>query len=177
MASPVYTAPLAESSRAKSANVGLFPLIDAQVEIVPSSAAKRNWVGVPRTRKSWAVGLNTTPVGLDGGVFPEGSGMPTTSGIAGAPEGANTFAVPRTLSATEKGCPGSNERPHGLSRPGSVWSALPATSATRPVCWNPLPVADGAGTCMREALQARKAPTKHRQPQSTAILLTTGIAS
>ena len=177
MARPVYTAPLAESSRARSANVGLLPLIEAQVEIVPSSAEKRNWAGVPRTRKSWAMGLNTMPVGLDGGVFPEGSGMPTTSGRAGAPEGSNTFAVPRTLSATKKGCPGSNATPHGLSRPGSLWSAIPATSATRPVCWNPTPVADGAGTCMREVLQARKAPREHRQPQHTAILLITGIAA
>src|SRR6266700_4077904 len=130
MARPLYTAPLAESSRAKSAFVGKLPLIVAQLEIVPSSVAKRNCAGVPRTRKSCAMGLNTTPVGVEGSALREGVGMPTARGISGLPEGSNTLALPRLLSATKKDCPGWNATPQGLSRTGSECAAVPAVSET-----------------------------------------------
>src|SRR6266702_168852 len=89
MARPLYIAPLAESSTAKSAFAGRLPLIVAQVEIVPSSVVNRNCAGVPRTRKSCAMGLNTMPGGVEAEALPEGAGTPTPTGISGLPEGSN----------------------------------------------------------------------------------------
>src|SRR6266568_3735587 len=174
MARPLYTAPLAESSRARSAFVGKLPLIVDQVDIVPSSVAKRNCARVPRTRKSCAMGLNTMPVGVDGTALPEGAGMPTSEGTSELPEGSNTLALPRLLSAIKKDCPGWNATPQGLSRSGSVCAAVPAVSETRLVCWNPLVDDTGAGVLVPPP-QARNAPIRQRVAQSTAILVWGGI--
>src|SRR6266700_828738 len=114
MARPFYIAPLAESSTAKSAFAGRLPLIVAQVEIVPSSVVNRNCAGVPRTRKSCAMGLNTMPVGVEAEALTEGAGTPTPTGISGLPEGSNTLELPPLLSAIKKDCPGSNAIPQGL---------------------------------------------------------------
>ena len=111
MARPLYTAPLAESSTARRAVAGKLPLMVDHVEIVPSSVAKRNCAGVPRTRKSSAMGLNTMPVGVEGKTLPEGVGMPTAEGIAGLPAGSTTLALPRLLTAIQKDWPGSNASP------------------------------------------------------------------
>ena len=113
-------------------------MIGDQVEMVPSSVAKRNCAGVPRTRKSCAMGLNTMPVGAEGTSLPETEGMPTAKGISGLPEESNILALLRLLSAIQKDCPGWNATPQGLSRKGSVCAAFPALSETRLVCWNPL---------------------------------------
>src|SRR6476469_4708530 len=124
-------APLAESSTARIAAVGLFPLIEDQVETVPSSAAKRNCAGVPRTTKSCETGLNTTPLGFEGGAPNVEVGITTAIGREGVPEGSNTPAFPRAFSAMKNGCPGTKAAPQGLSRPESVCCVLPATSETR----------------------------------------------
>src|SRR5207248_4220960 len=100
------TAPLAESSTARSAFVGEVPFTVAHVETVPSSVANRNCAGVPRTKKSPAIGLKARPVGLEGAVAPEGTGMPMTEGTTGLPEGSKTLAEPRLLSEVQKDCPG-----------------------------------------------------------------------
>src|SRR5438552_669109 len=159
MARPLYTAPLAESSWAKSAFVGKLPLIVAQVEMVPSSVAKRNCAGVPRTRKSCAIELNTIPVGVEGRALPEGAGMPTAKGTSGLPVESNTLALPLWLSAIKKDCPGWNAMPQGLSRKGSVCVAVPGVSETRLVCWNPL-VDDIDAGVLAPPPQARDAPIR-----------------
>src|SRR6185437_17169918 len=139
MVKPLYTAPLAESSRARSAVVGKLLLMDAQVEIVPSSVAKTNCAGVPRTRKSSTTGLNTTPAGLAARILPEGTGTVTVPGRSEAPETSNTLALPRLLSAIQKESPGKSPTPQGFSNNGSMCEAVPTVSETRLVCSNPPP--------------------------------------
>ncbi len=170
MARLLYTAPLAESSRARRAFVGKLPLIVAQVEMVPSSVARRNCAGVPRTRKSCATGLDTMPVGAEGKALPEGAGIPTTEGISGLPDGSKTLAEPRLLSAIKKDCPGWNAKPQGLSRNGSVCAAVPAESDTRLVCRNP-PVDDIGAGVMAPPPQDSNAPIRQKVAQSTVNLL------
>src|SRR6267154_6840816 len=158
MARPLYTAPLAESSTARRAVAGKLPLMVDHVEIVPSSVAKRNCAGVPRTRKSSAMGLNTMPVGVEGKTLPEGVGMPTAEGIAGLPAGSTTLALPRLLTAIQKDWPGSNASPQGFRRLGSLCAAVPAVSETRSVCRKP-PLLE-IGACMFPPPQPRNAPIR-----------------
>src|SRR5512144_1587780 len=83
IASPLYTAPLAELSTAITALVGSTALF--QPAIVPSSVANSCVLGAelpPAEMTNPVVALVTTPVGFDGPVLFPGAGMVTVRGEA-----------------------------------------------------------------------------------------------
>src|SRR6476646_3574030 len=112
------------------------------------------------------MGLNTMPVGVEGNALPDGVGMPTAEGIAGFPAGSTTLVLPRLLTAIQKDWPGSNAIPHGFTRLGSLWAAVPAVSETRLVCRKPLLLEICA--CMFPPPQLRNALIRQRVAKSTA---------
>src|SRR5712692_5410691 len=109
-----------------------------QPRMVPSSVANRKRalaVRVPMvTLKSDAVVLKTVPVGVPP-VGEVGAGIVTTRGTV-LPSPRYNVETPALLSDTQIGLVALEERPHGLTRFGSVDSANPGMSDTRFVWWN-----------------------------------------
>src|SRR5205823_10635989 len=103
--------------------------------MVPSSVAKRKTARMPGASVKSTVGLNTWPVGADGGIPPAAGGTVTTIGLPtgkGLPAPLYTVTTPVPLSETQNGPPmGLNEIPQGLTRFGSRWFACPTKSETR----------------------------------------------
>src|SRR5215510_16450937 len=116
-----------------------------QPETVPSSVAKMKRLAalvVPfETAKSavllktWPVGLDVVPAGL-----PAGGGIVTISACF-VPAVLKSVVRPVPLSETQVGLVALCDMPHGFTRSGSVWSAIPGMSESRLTCVNVVEVA------------------------------------
>src|SRR5438128_1561162 len=130
MASPLYTAPLAELSAATTMGAPLNP------EIVPSSLAKMKRAGLglpvpPLLTTKPAPPLNTMPVGALW--LPPAPGTVKIAGMAPVP---TLYSVERPvpLSEIHHGDVGLDASPQAFTRLASWWSARPATSDTKLCC-------------------------------------------
>src|SRR3954464_11849884 len=105
--------------------------VPAQDAITPSSVEKIKR-GLPTTM---LFGLNTTPVGADGGAPPAAGGIVTIKGPGvtgcGVPLPLYKGEAPVPLSATHHGLVADLVSPHGLTRLASVTGARPGRSETR----------------------------------------------
>src|SRR5678816_1282588 len=101
--------------------MAVVPLTGFQPKIPPSSVLKRNTALPPPTGKL-AVGLKTTPVGVEcvPGGLPAGGGMVTTSDCGWPVLPLYNVERPVPLSATQKGLIGPAARPQGFTRCGSA---------------------------------------------------------
>src|SRR5919201_6637411 len=139
IASPLYTAPEAELSTAITACVGSTLLF--QPAIVPFSVANSSALGPDRPPEEMtkpAVPLVVAPVGA-AVPTPLGVGIVTTVGDPegiGCPFESYVVALPEPLSETQRPLFSPSVIPHGLTRFGSVFLAIPGTSETRLVWIN-----------------------------------------
>src|ERR1051325_8479480 len=136
MASPLYTAPIAEWFTARTALAGSTSMLHPA--IVPSSVANSS---VPGALLPFAemtkpvVALLTTPVGADA-PEPPGAGMVIVPGATGCPVPSRLVDFPDPFSDIQSPLLSPKAIPHGLTRFESVLFAIPGTSETRFVCVN-----------------------------------------
>src|SRR6266849_1456716 len=142
-----------------------------QPEIVPSSVAKRNWLGpeaLPCLTTKSSVLLKTLPVGAPPG-FPFGRGM-VTAGPTRMPLPSYCVPKPVPLSDTSQGPDGLCDKPQALTRFGSWNSAILGRSDTRFV-WTYSPLLGAPATT------GSKMSSDSATVAATATVLTRGRAN